>query len=667
MLFRKPTHGSESLRRLRAENRLRYEYHLSLLPRNHRDVLELLPLVFHLDASLLFPGLTGDVVYRIAGHSPSEEDMERLGNFFPTLRTLEPEKRRLWLLERRAGIEFLYLMGSAGTLGYVEGSDMDFWLGIERRRFKDEELAVLFEKIRLVESWLHTSHGMEVHFFVTDVQDLRDNEFGELGGESCGSALKKLLKDEFYRSMIYLAGRLPWVWAGLPAGSKEKPGKDMVDLGAASGFEDKEILGAVLWQILKGLHSPFKSMVKIGLLECYASEEGAELLCNRLRDKILAQDPCERVDPYLEMMELVRTSLARNAGLAASRRLMEQCFLIKCLSGLRLQEQKRKLREISAVAQGWNIPNEELMRLHDFENWSFAAKNELARSILQYFFDCYGRLRDKVMRTSGAISGKDLTVLGKTLRAYLQQEPGKIPNMFNLLDPAAFVMVRIQPGMDPSGNRDWELTVDFAGLRSAEKGVSMFRHPDQLMLLSWHVVNGFYRSGQKIAMPFSDLDAVRRVAEFLRQLTTFVSAEDILDQVLRNWDEKAHAHRFFLVPNWFEDNGQEALTGIHCITANTHGEYHLHYFAGPGALEECITKRVLHGTHLHALTKDSFIVFRIGASLSAKARLESSISSKLAVLVERLEAHHAAKDAKALEVTNRKSFWSIKSLWRGFD
>jgi hypothetical protein len=45
-----------------------------------------------------------------------------------------------------------------------------------------------------------------------DLQDIRTNNFGSVSQEGSGTALKSILKEEFYRTMTLIEGRVPLWW-----------------------------------------------------------------------------------------------------------------------------------------------------------------------------------------------------------------------------------------------------------------------------------------------------------------------------------------------------------------------------------------------------------------------------------------------------------------------
>lgn len=626
---------------------MRFDYHLSLLPKDQRDILEILPILFHYKGDLFFPALNHDSLYGIEGYRPRPELLARVLPLFHSFKNAPADSNGFF--ERKKSFEFLYLMGSAGTIAFTPGSDMDFWIGIEKRKIKPVQLEILNTKIRWIENWAATSHDMEIHFFLTDIADLRLEHYGELGGESCGSTLGKLLKDEFYRSMIHLAGKYPKFWA-IPCGTDdneydairfERGQQDktlrILDIGHAHSFESREIFGAVLWQILKGLYSPFKSVIKIALLEYYASQDYLDLLCNQLKARILNSQNPERIDPYLEMILLVRNYKRNQAQAPEDAYLLEECFLIKCMHGLDPSGQRAKLNKLSHISEEWGISKDSFQHFLDFENWRYEEKSQLAERIFSYFVNTYMRLREKAMKQSGSISERDMTVMGKTLKAFLTKAPNKIPFQFSLVEARSIYLVRLTKDRDVENRETWVLQADFHGSQAGNKNIRLFQHFDLLPVCAWLVVNRYYHTSQKVSLLSTTTFSLTYITDFLRQFHEFLPDNEIMEHVLENWQDSASYLRLFLIPNSHESENHDRLEHITCFSVNSFGEVYHHLFQGPSTLEQLVSTMILKGFNWKHIHPDMIYVFKSGGPLLGRNRVGNSVQTKLTSLIERLQ------------------------------
>ena len=66
-----------------------------------------------------------------------------------------------------------------------------------------------------MENMAYKQFDTKATFFLVDILKAKNNDFGDSTIESSGSAQTRLLKEEFYRTMIYVAGKIP-LWSVLP-------------------------------------------------------------------------------------------------------------------------------------------------------------------------------------------------------------------------------------------------------------------------------------------------------------------------------------------------------------------------------------------------------------------------------------------------------------------
>ena len=331
----------------------------ALLPAQ-QTTLKLMALLFHVNDPLL-PGYVSDwTPAGVSGYAPDVSTLDiaqmLVGDFAysPVLR--QPQT-----------IYALYLMGSLGTLAQTEQSDMDVWI-CHASDLDDHALASLRNKCQRLEDWA-ASRGSEVHFFLIDAQRFAQGERGPTCGvdDSMG-AQPTLLLDEFYRTAIWLAGRTP-LWWWVPECEEARYAEvihtlqtqglikahEVIDLGHLSHIPADEFLGAGLRQLFKGIESPYKAVLKLLLVEVYASEHPrVNCLSLRFKRAMHAQQlDLDELDPYVmvyrriedylrgrgdvQRLELVRRSLylktnIKLTGQAVTRGSQWQRALLKRLT-----------------------------------------------------------------------------------------------------------------------------------------------------------------------------------------------------------------------------------------------------------------------------------------------------------------------------------------------
>ena len=183
--------------------------------------------------------------------------------------------------------------------------------------------------------------GIEVNFYLMNPERFKSNHYNcGVSEEHSGSAQHFFLLDEFYRSAVRLAGkRLLWLHLSdndykKAIKSKKIDLNEWIDFGDFSSLSTSEFFGASLWQLYKGIESPYKSAIKILLLESYAQTyPETKLISKQFKQKLLSnKTEYYHFDPYLAMLEQVTDYLKNRKELSRLDRL-RQCFYLKAKEG----------------------------------------------------------------------------------------------------------------------------------------------------------------------------------------------------------------------------------------------------------------------------------------------------------------------------------------------
>lgn len=440
----------KTLRRLRDRflmvNQQRWERAHSALTYRQQIVLEILPLVFHLNHPALPGYLDGDCPYGLSHYQPSELTLNAARRCARTF-SLRDEGRR------KPDLDALFLMGSPGTLGHSVASDLDVWL-CHRDNLSERGIRCLERKAEKVSQWA-ASLGIELHVFVFCAQEWRSGrQRVEVAGENCGSAQHYLLLDEFYRTSIHIAGCYP-IWWLIPVSSEDRyqecmrqlvdcrfiQGDEYIDFGPVSAIPNEEFLGAGVWQLYKGIDAPWKSILKLLLIECYAQTPGQALLSGRFKQAIFEGDThADALDPYvllydrleewltgldaLARLDLVRRSLYLKAGLPLTR-------------ADTMPEQWR-VQLLTKLVKRWHWKTDVLTDLDNRQRWRAEDIIVLRRTIVAEFTHSY-RYLSKMVREHGTratISASDINLLGRKLYAAFQRKAGKVEQINPRLAPS---------------------------------------------------------------------------------------------------------------------------------------------------------------------------------------------------------------------------------------
>ncbi len=215
----------------------------------------------------------------------------------------------------------VFAMGSLGTVAQTPASDLDIWVCLA----DDDASRRLIDRFRKKLDGLRAlaaSRDVEAHFFVMTETDVRENRLGLGDEEECGQARARLLKEEFLRTALFLAGRKPAWWYVTPEAGHEPYRRavtrlsrrtapaafEILDMGNVERVTGGAFFGASLWTIVKSLENPFKSVMKFALLEKYLSGDAeGMLLCDRIKKRLFAgRVSLFDTDPYVLLLDEVR-------------------------------------------------------------------------------------------------------------------------------------------------------------------------------------------------------------------------------------------------------------------------------------------------------------------------------------------------------------------------
>lgn len=409
---------------------------LSTMNTRQQAFVELLPLLFHVNHPLLPGYISHDTPAGICDYSPGRS---ALGAARQLARTFVFEER----LMRSYAIRGLYLMGSPGTVAHNRHSDLDIWL-VHDSQLAEESVQRLREKARRVEEYAAQT-GLDLHFFVFDAERFKRGETLSLSAESSGSTQHCLLLDEFYRSGLLLAGLKPLWWAVPPAEEhryddyvaeaeqrRSLSPAGYVDFGGLARIPTEEFFGGTVWQLYKSIESPYKSVMKLLLMEAYAAEYPATaLLSHRHKLALLQGVSVDELDPYVAMYRKVEEHL-RARGDEARLRLLRRAFYIKTNEVLTQPADPRqpawRRLIIERLTRDWGWPRETLAHLDQRQRWKVDSALEERRELIKALQHSYAELSEFVRQfaTDKRITQLDLTVLGRKLYAAFDRKPNKI-------------------------------------------------------------------------------------------------------------------------------------------------------------------------------------------------------------------------------------------------
>lgn len=553
--FLRVDEARRTLAAMRGQDQRRRELALERLSEAQGQLLGLLPALLATSAFERAQNIRDVPACAIGGHArfglPGREDRALLERLFPGQDLPRTAKE---LPEPALVLEAVYAIGSLGSVAQKPSSDVDCWvcvspgpLCLDGRTDFAAARAGLAAKLQALETWAWEQYGLEMHFFPMAMDEVRQNNFGMSDKESSGSAQAALLKEEFYRTALKLAGRdLLWwaapptatqaearaIWADLAA-LAPRTAAELVDLGQPQSIPPQEYFGACLWQIVKALHSPYKSVMKLGLLEKYAGQgKDMRLLCDRIKEAVLrGRRLAEDVDPYLSLFTSIRKHyrLLNDPGSLA---LIEECLRLKAdvaPEDLPAEFEAAGLNPAFGAAQG-------------ADPGAFGSALRLGVMVNQFMISAYRRIQEGLRAHRGAaqISPEDLTRLGRRIAANFSQHPHKVGLVPFLSDDIAFNELFFYAEKAPGKRTIWAVKGKdkAAGKAAVESLAPIRRDTDVVRLLAWLLFNGLYDPRQTVQAerslaPIALLDLQSLLADMAGFFPRRATLEPDLDEYLR--------------------------------------------------------------------------------------------------------------------------------------
>ena len=185
-------------------NQERIELTRQGLNERQKGFIELLPLLFHENNPELPGFINDDVPAGIFNYAPDQPAIKVAKTFFNSYKQIRRARRNM-------DINAMYFMGSSGSIAYNSKSDFDVWL-LHSTSLDADAIDLIQQKAYAIEQWADETLHLEVHFFVFTAEEFKQGKQQGLSSESSGSAQHYLLLDEFYRSSLLIAGKIPTWW-----------------------------------------------------------------------------------------------------------------------------------------------------------------------------------------------------------------------------------------------------------------------------------------------------------------------------------------------------------------------------------------------------------------------------------------------------------------------
>ena len=591
------------------------------LPPRKRMVFNLVPLLFHLEAGDLLghKEVCSVSPHGIYGYEIGPEAVESFESVFP--------ERSLPVFRYRASfdpgmpIKAVGLIGSLGSVAQNSNSDFDYWICIDTDLWTDSALRSFRFKLELIEQWAQRTGEAEVHCFPIDINRLREASFGDIRGDSSGTAQGKLLVEELYRSLTLVAGKIPLWWI-MPPGvddadytrlkeivsrSHRLDHTQLVDTGNIYEISLGEFYGAAIWHINKTIGSPFKSILKLAVLEEYLVNQGRNgTLCDELKRRLQNRiEDAYLLDPYvlifdrasdylteqgrLEHLELLRRALYMKSGVKITQADHRQAKL------------PRKKEVIIRLIRKWGWNQQTLDKLNNQLNWSFQETLEFNRQINRFIMETYRRVAAEHHRHGRdvdlVINKRDLTVLSRKLYVFYSRRAGKVETIRSVIQKHPVLpAVTLQCGLDKDQKREWVCYRGIVSRESIEQNQAsayfLTRSTRLTGILIWLTTNQLYdrRTSVHINPAAGGLDLRCTAPDIIRLLDEMAGFFSVLKYYCLSEQEllqDPRTQKVLLVINLEDPDRIEGVAETEICSQNNWGEIFFGSYPDPRAgLEE---------------------------------------------------------------------------------
>ncbi|MFC1669153.1 class I adenylate cyclase [Spirochaetota bacterium] len=472
------------------------------------EILESIPLFLNYNQPEL-PGFVDSekMPTGIVDFSPSNKAMNQLRERNPSLTF--PKK-----LEGEPFVQMFAVMGSPGTIAFTDKSDYDFWVCYDSKTYDTESVKLFKAKCTQIEDWLANKYNMEAHFFINEIGKVKNNIFDEDEKESlAGQSLGQLLKEEFFRSSIVLNGKIPFWWV-VPSGSDNKTystllniinksaiSERFIDLGNVYDLNMKDFLLAALFQILKSLGNPFKSIIKLGLLDRYLNKQENPFICNLIKKNIHSDKlDVESVDAYLIMFNQIY-DYYWDVGDDKSADIVKKSFYLKLdlklskfLSVKEDETLPHKVAKIMEYTSKWEWSQETIKEMDSFESWDIESVNNLMTNTKKYILGVYKNILSNIASKKIFQDLDQNRIKGITNRIYSHFAPAanKIDNTLSFKSFPPEKLIKIESVRDKNNKEIWILSKRVI-TKAHSTNLIIHKETSLIGIMVWISLNGVFQ------------------------------------------------------------------------------------------------------------------------------------------------------------------------------
>ncbi len=474
------------------------------LSEREEHLIQLLPFLFHINHPTL-PGYVGsDAPCGLANYQPDKETIQLAKKY---AKSLDYKSRAAF----KVCIEAIYLMGSAGSVAHSGHSDLDVWVCV-KKNLTEPEWQLLRQKRDKLQRWARDM-AIECSIFLVTTESIVDSS-AESEKETIQS---ELLLDEFYRTQIYLAGRyLLWwlipaqlatpykVYANKLIEQRFVQSEDWIDFGPVAEISLEEYISNSLWYINKALTSPYKTALKLVLMESYLSQyPDVKPLSDDYKSFVHnLMDNTTVIDAYLLMHRKVEEYLILNDQMDRLE-FVRRCLYHKIQGRSRISKYRNSLiRDIvDQLVKEWQWNDAKRELFDQKANWDINQIGNEKRLYIKQLITSFRTIGQFIKRHQEYFEKykSQLLCLSHKISARLEQTQGKIErvniNFVQQMVDKHLSLIRQYKGRDLEL---WSFYDRAISQQEAQSTEPVYQCNSLLELLVWAKVNGLLSEGTSV-------------------------------------------------------------------------------------------------------------------------------------------------------------------------
>jgi adenylate cyclase, class 1 len=575
--------------------------------------------VFLLD---LIPFLLATNYHSVPGHVSGQGVPTGIKDYVPTsgvidfIRSKFPDSQVLSVQSTKPFVQMLALMGSGGTIAYTSESDFDFWICYHEEHYEAEQIDLFRKKCRDIEHWIYDHYKREVHFYLNEISKVRKNIFADDDENLAGASIGELLKEEFFRSSIVFQGGIPFWWMvpvengeaaygqWLQAAIAGGQGERFIDLGDLKVIRQEDFLPAALFQILKSLGSPFKSIIKLGLLERYLYSGVSDPFISTTVKRNIHEGhiDSEKIDAYVIMFNQVYEYYSSAGSEADVLEILKMSFYLKVepklYAFMKEGGQKtpgEKIRIMMSYVGDWGWSEKRIRQLDDFLNWGIDSVNKLLNNTKKFVLNGYKKILGtmETQKVKHRFTPQDLQAITRKIYSHFLVSENKVDNTLSFKSYPAEKLLKIEYVREKNGRDFWILSKRLI-INDNPATIIIYKEKSLFGLSIWVSLNGLFLKDYTRL----EIDAGLHTADpnAIRELIAEASSHFSFKKV------ELHNHYFlkdpfpimsFIVFNPYSKYAK-TLEEIFFLYHNSWGETKFEVFKSPLDLPKILT-RILNG------------------------------------------------------------------------